>query len=174
MFLSQQLSPHFCCLHKEPFRVPPLAPAYRIHVWNLLTSLASYRERDDTNERPIIFVCHSLGGLVCEDALVRSRERHEPHLQNILRSTRGISFLGTPHHGAGLARWAELLSRAIGVVKQTNPEIVAVLQSESEVLARIQDSFHTMVMAQAGDVSGLIDICCYEELPLPGVGQVRP
>ncbi|KAK3937092.1 hypothetical protein QBC46DRAFT_344911 [Diplogelasinospora grovesii] len=122
------------------------------------------------NERPIIFICHSLGGLVCEDALVKSRERSEQHLQNILRSTRGIAFLGTPHCGAGLARWAELLSRSIGVVKQTNAEIVAVLRSESEVLARIQDSFHTMVMARGREGSGLIDICCfYEELPLPGV-----
>jgi hypothetical protein len=108
-------------------------------------------------------------------ALVRSRERSEPHLQNILRSTCAIAFLGTPHHGAGLAHWAELLARAIGVVKQTNTEIVAVLQSESEVLARIQDSFHTMVKARGGEGLGLIDICCfYEELPLPGVGQVRP
>ena len=107
--------------------------------------------------------------------MVRSRERPEPHLQNIIRSTRGVAFLGTPHHGAGLARWAELLARAIGVVKQTNTEIVTVLQSESEVLARIQDSFHTMVMSRGIDGSGLIDICCfYEELPLPGVGQVRP
>ncbi|KAB5515379.1 P-loop containing nucleoside triphosphate hydrolase protein, partial [Coniochaeta sp. 2T2.1] len=145
------------------------------HAWNLLTSLASYRDRDDTYERPIVFVCHSLGGLVCEDALVRSRERPEPHLQNILRFTRGIAFLGTPHHGAGLARWAELLARAIGVAKQTSTENVAVLQSESEVLARIQDSFHTMVMARGRDGSGLIDICCfYEELPLPGLGQVVP
>jgi hypothetical protein len=108
-------------------------------------------------------------------ALVKSRERPEQHLQNILRSTRGITFLGTPHHGAGLARWAELLARAIGVVKQTNAEIVAVLQSESEVLARVQDSFHTMVIARSREGSGFINICCfYEELPLPGVGQVRP
>ena len=107
-------------------------------------------------------------------ALVKSNERHEPQLHNILRSTRAIAFLGTPHHGAGLARSAELLVRAIGVVKQTNTEIVAVLQDQSEVLARIQDSFHTMVMALGRDGSGLIDICCfYEELPLPGVGQVR-
>ncbi|KAB5515378.1 hypothetical protein GE09DRAFT_1231411 [Coniochaeta sp. 2T2.1] len=141
------------------------------HAWNLLTSLAAYRDRDDTNVRPIIFVCHSLGGL----ALVRSRERPEPHLQNILRSTRAIAFLGTPHHGAGLAYWAELLSRYIGVVKQTNSEIVAVLRSESEVLARIQASFHTMVMARSREGSGLTEICCfYEELPLPGIGQVVP
>lgn len=144
------------------------------HAWNLLTSLATYRERDDTNEQPIIFVCHSLGGLVCEDALIRSKERPERHLQNILRFTRGIAFLGTPHHGSSLARWAELLSRHIGVVKQTNTEIIAVLRRESEVLARIQDSFHTMIMARGTGASERIHITCFfEELPLPGIGQVR-
>ncbi|KAM7196692.1 hypothetical protein V8F33_006032 [Rhypophila sp. PSN 637] len=145
------------------------------HAWNLLTSLASYRENDNTNERPIIFVCHSLGGLVCEDALVTSRQRPEQHLQNILRSTCGIVFLGTPHHGAGLAGWAELLSRSIGLVKQTNSKIIEVLRRDSEVLARIQDSFHTMIMARSKEGLPPIEITCfYEELPLPGVGVVVP
>jgi hypothetical protein len=107
--------------------------------------------------------------------LVTSRQRPEKHLQNILQSTRGIAFLGTPHHGAGLARWAELLSRHIGLVKQTNTEIVAVLRRESEVLARIQEGFHTMVKARSREGQGQIDITCFfEELPLPGVGQVGP
>ncbi|KAK0619529.1 hypothetical protein B0T14DRAFT_479768 [Immersiella caudata] len=145
------------------------------HAWNLMTSLATYRERDETNERPIIFVCHSLGGLVCEDALVTLRQRSERHLQNILQSTRGIAFLGTPHHGSALARWAEFLSRSIGLIKQTNTEIVAILRRESEVLARIQDGFHTMVMARREDGLQPIQISCfYEELPLPGVGHVVP
>ncbi|GAB1315441.1 hypothetical protein MFIFM68171_05651 [Madurella fahalii] len=145
------------------------------HAWNLVTSLSSYRDEDGTNERPIIFVCHSLGGLVCKDALVKSNERPEPHLQGIVASTRGIAFLGTPHHGAGLARLAELLSRSIGLIHQTNTEIVAVLRRESEVLARIQDSFDTMVMARnQGDVQPIEISCFYEELPLPGIGQVVP
>jgi hypothetical protein len=67
------------------------------------------------------------------------------------------------------------LSRSIGVIKQTNTEIVTVLRRESEVLARIQDSFHAIVMARSGERLQPIQISCfYEELPLPGVGQVGP
>ncbi|KID85820.1 sesB-related regulatory protein [Metarhizium guizhouense ARSEF 977] len=140
------------------------------HAWKLLTALSTYREEDDTNERRIIFVCHSLGGLVCEDALVTSKQRSEPHLHGIIRSTRGIIFLGTPHHGAGLARWAEMLAKAVGHIKQANPKVVQVLQRDSEVLARIQYSFHTIIMTRnkEGNRNGAppIEITCfYEELP---------
>lgn len=44
---------------------------------------------------------------------------------------------------------AERLSRAIGVIKQTNTKTVEVLQRDSEALARIQDGFHTIVLARA-------------------------
>ena len=105
--------------------------------------------------------------------MVTSRQRSERHLQNILRSTRGIAFLGTPHHGAGLARWAELLYRTISAIKQTDAQIVEVLRRDSEVLARVQDSFHTMVMARNKEGLKPIEISCfYEELPLPAVGLV--
>ncbi|KAH7152551.1 hypothetical protein EDB81DRAFT_649268, partial [Dactylonectria macrodidyma] len=103
------------------------------------------------------------------------KQRPGRHLQNILRSTRGIIFLGALHHGAGLARWAELVSRSIGLVKQTDPSIVQVLRRDSEVLARVQDSFHAMVKARATEGLPPIEISCfYEELPLPGVGLVVP
>lgn len=145
------------------------------HAMNLLAAIAAYREKDDTNDRPIIFVCHSLGGLVCEDALSTSQQRPESHLKNVLQCTRGIIFLGTPHHGSGLANWAGGLARAIGVLKQTNPEILAVLKSDSEVLERVQNSFHTMIRSRSQDGLPPIEITCfYEELPLPGVGVVVP
>jgi hypothetical protein len=82
-------------------------------------------------------------------------------------------FLGTPHHGAGLAHWAESLANAIGVLKQTNAEILAVLKSDSEVLERIQGNFHTMIRARNQNGLAPIEITCfYEQLPLPGVGTV--
>lgn len=142
---------------------------------NMLTSIATYRGDDNTNNRPITFVCHSLGGLVCQDALVTAGQRPEHHLRNILYSTRGIIFLGTPHHGAGLAKWAEMLAKSIGILKQTNPDILAVLETDSEVLARIQDSFHTMIRSRNQDGARPIEMTCfYEELPLPGIGVVVP
>ncbi|KAI3113481.1 hypothetical protein CBS147333_2919 [Penicillium roqueforti] len=145
------------------------------HALNLLTSLSSYRDSSDTNERPVIFVCHSLGGLVCKDALFQSRQRPEPHLHNILDCTRGIIFLGTPHHGASFAKLAEVVSRSIGLLKQTNSKIVDVLKRDSEVLARIQDGFHTMIKAHSTAETPPIEVTCfYEELPVLGVGFVVP
>ncbi|KAL6913692.1 hypothetical protein FSST1_011452 [Fusarium sambucinum] len=145
------------------------------HSMNLLTAVATLRENEDTNNRPIIFVCHSLGGLVCEDALSMAQTSPEQHLKQVLLCTRGIIFLGTPHHGSGLAHWAGAMAKSIGLLKQTNPAILDVLRSNSEVLARVQMGFHTMIQARAKDELPQINITCFfEELPLPGVGPVVP
>jgi hypothetical protein len=59
------------------------------------------------------------------------------------------------------------------MIKEANPEIVQVLKRDSEVLARIQDGFHTMIRARNMDGLQPINITCFfEELPLLGVGFV--
>lgn len=103
-------------------------------------------------------------------ALFTSQIRPESHLHSILPSTRGIIFLGTPHHGASLAKWADFICRSISLVKQTNSEILNVLKRDSEVLARIQDGFLTMVRSVGPPP---IEVTCfYEMLPVLGVGLV--
>ncbi|KAL7764623.1 hypothetical protein ACKLNR_005768 [Fusarium oxysporum f. sp. zingiberi] len=145
------------------------------HAYNLVTALASLRQGDNTNERPIIFICHSLGGLVCQDALVIANQRSEQHLQDIVNFTRGVIFLGTPHHGSSLAKIGELVSRSVGLIKETNSDIVKVLTRDSEVLARIQDSFQALLMTRSKDEVSMIDITCfYEELPTKGLGLIVP
>jgi hypothetical protein len=102
-----------------------------------------------------------------------AQQRPERHLNQVLHCTRGIIFLGTPHHGSGLAHWAESLAKAMGVLKQTNAEILAVLKSDSEVLERVQNDFRTMIRSRGQDGLPPIEIICFvEEFPLPRVGIV--
>ncbi|KAL2800599.1 hypothetical protein BJX66DRAFT_332162 [Aspergillus keveii] len=151
------------------------------HAMNLITALATWREQDDTNDRPILFVCHSLGGIVCQDAqapayaITTSQQYPERHIQGLAKCIAGIIFLGTPHGGSGLAQGAEKLARAINLIKQTNPNILSVLEKESEVLARIQNSFHAFIRSKLVTDGKAVEITSfYEELPLPGIGLVVP
>ncbi|KAK7917452.1 hypothetical protein PG985_011060 [Apiospora marii] len=145
------------------------------HARNFLNLLTSYRAQSQSVDRPIILVAHSMGGLMCEDALLASQNSSEHHLRAILECTYGILFLGTPHSGSGLATSAERLAKLIGLLKNTNPQILGVLRRDSEVLSRIQDDFHTMLRSRIYDGYPHINIsCCYEELPLPGIGEVVP
>lgn len=143
------------------------------HAGNLVNALVQIRERTDTQGRPLVFVTHSLGGLITEDALLFSKNSAEPHLQDVIHSVMGICFLGTPHCGSDLARWGGVAGRLVNAVKTANVELVNVLKPDSEVLARVQREFHSMLRTLARDTSKALDICCFfEELPMRGVGEV--
>jgi len=88
----------------------------------------------------------------------------EKHIRDIRVHTTAIAFLGTPHHGSDLAAWAAFGSRMSKIIKQSNTEIIAILEPCSEVLASIQKGFHNQLRI-LNDQN--IDITCfYEELPL--------
>ncbi|CCE00659.1 alpha/beta fold hydrolase [Bradyrhizobium sp. STM 3809] len=59
----------------------------------------------------IIFVCHSLGGLVVKQLLrtAASEAEHRADASDFLARVKKIAFLATPHNGAELATWADRL-----------------------------------------------------------------
>ncbi|KAF2266736.1 TPR-like protein [Lojkania enalia] len=68
----------------------------------LVAELCADRELANATTRPIIFVCHGLGGLLAKRALVYSHSRRQKaieHLRSICISTYGILFMATPHNG---------------------------------------------------------------------------
>lgn len=144
------------------------------HAKNLLHAISRHRHNDGTSARPLYFASHSLGGLVCEDALLSSRNSAEAHLQSIFKVTRGLIFLGTPHSGAALAKYGEAFLKSLGLLKKTTKEIIRVLTMESEVLARIQADFHTMIRGSAQTGTTMAITCFYEELPVLGIGMIVP
>lgn len=54
-------------------------------------------------QRPLFFICHSLGGLLVKMLLRRALDSLSPEMQDVARQTRAVLFLATPHSGVKLA-----------------------------------------------------------------------
>jgi len=98
-----------------------------------------------------------------------SRDGRYAHLQTIERSTVGICFLGTPHHGADLAKWGGFLADLVNVVKKMNSAPVDLLKRDSEMLRDVQDGFHNLLEKRKESDRRIEITSCYETLAL-----VRP
>jgi protein SERAC1 len=81
--------------------------------------------------------------------------------------------MGTPHKGAWMADWARIPADALGLVKSTN-KLLSILQTgtSNEFLQSIQDRFWEMIREQRESGRRLEVTCFFEELGLPGVGEV--
>ncbi|KAJ4286501.1 hypothetical protein N0V90_013201 [Kalmusia sp. IMI 367209] len=122
---------------------------------DLLATVTAYREHDNT-------------------ALVEA-VRGSESLEQVINCTRGIVFFGTPYHGSSRASWVASLADVIGMVKQTQADILTDLQSELVQLEQLQTAFHSLVSLRNKFEPTSIQItCCYEELALKGVGIVVP
>lgn len=120
-----------------------------IHAEQLVAELYANRRTQKATERPLIFVTHSLGGLVVKRALIYSSEIHSgkiEHLRSIFISTYGILFLGTPHGGSDIAEWD---TRLESICKATLPagsissqsQLVTAFRTSSETIQNIDRSF---------------------------------
>lgn len=68
----------------------------------LLDGLAIFRRRTGAQKRPLLFVCHSLGGVVLKEALVLSSKQavqERSDLHDIAAATHGLVLLGVPNLG---------------------------------------------------------------------------
>jgi pimeloyl-ACP methyl ester carboxylesterase len=59
--------------------------------------------------RPVIFIMHSMGGLVVK-SLIATSALGSPAQRQLVAQIRGLVFCGTPHRGSALASAARLLS----------------------------------------------------------------
>ena len=80
------------------------------HGRTFLRALAVNRSRSNCQNRPLIFVAHSLGGLIVKEALRLSwEEKYHKELQSVYRSTLATIFFGTPHRGSEDAAWGDAI-----------------------------------------------------------------
>ena len=87
-------------------------------------------------ETPLIFVTHSMGGLVAKKACVLGQ--NDEHYKALVRSISAIIFLSTPHRGTNLA---ETLNRILVASFQSARNFITDLNRSSVALEEINEQF---------------------------------
>ncbi|KAL8744866.1 MAG: hypothetical protein Q9190_002940 [Brigantiaea leucoxantha] len=149
-------------------------PASKQYIWQhahgLVSDLAHFREETETVHRPIIFIAHSLGGLVVKSALIHADLTRQGHLERrkaIKNSTHGVNFVGTPHQGGNGVEIGKIIVNVASAMQHTTQNAVQHLSKHSEWLQQQTTDY----LAISADFE---TVCFYEtyRTALPGLGHL--
>ncbi|KAK0706164.1 hypothetical protein B0T26DRAFT_788792 [Lasiosphaeria miniovina] len=145
----------------------------RAHATDLLSKLYDDREEDEAAMiRPIIFVGHSLGGIIIKQAIRLARDKQK--FKSLWEASRGIAsremFFATPQWGMDEAAWdffAECVLRRNAPEKDVDPTETMVndIKLNSEMMYRISQDFKAVQ-------KNLAFVSFVEEVPMDGAKQV--
>lgn len=114
-----------------------LPQALYLHSNRLLEQLANLRNDDKAKKRRIIFIAHSLGGLIVKSALVQASVvigEQDVHLKAIELLTVGVLFFGTPQRELQWKKWSDLFGRMLRFTMKTQlKETIQPLADQAEV-----------------------------------------
>lgn len=129
---------------------------------DLLQRLKQDRDTPAKADRPILFIAHSLGGIIVEQvnhslfsifrsmlkadglkAIITANDQSNCY-GDLLEHVEALAFFGVPHHGANLANWAYYVSCLwqyswFGYL--TNRNYVHALRARSKALTDISERF---------------------------------
>ena len=109
---------------------------------DLANNFALKLANNDFGERPIVFIVHSMGGLVVKELVTAAGALGGENWDRVVKVTRGIVFLGTPHHGAHMAT----VAKGFAALLRTQEHL-----KQMEFAARALDQLHKRFMKwQAG------------------------
>ena len=129
------------------------------HATNLLSDMADMLESSEPT-LPIIFVVHSLGGIIVKavssviyglthvrkltilKAMNQSSETHGTRLKIVIPDVIGIVFLGTPHRGSQSASIGRMAYQITTIAtRQPNRKLLRALEKNSDTLEQVGNSF---------------------------------
>ncbi|RYC59947.1 hypothetical protein CHU98_g6255 [Xylaria longipes] len=126
----------------------------------MLTSLQSVREK--CQRRPVVFIGHSMGGLVIAKAIIIADQRRDK-FPIMFEAIAVAAFFGTPFGGAPVASAAAMyanVAEKIGLA--TSSKLLDLMKEGDEGLRELKHEFMRLV----GKLSPKIELFCfYEEKP---------
>ncbi|WP_229414322.1 MULTISPECIES: hypothetical protein [Moorena] len=142
-------------------------------LFDQASNLLDWLDSCDLGKRPLVFITHSMGGLVVKEML-NSAQTFEN--QGILKQTKGIVFLATPHTGAHLAK----LIDNIGAFAQTTVSVKE-LKAHHPQLRKLNEWYRenvrslgiaTKVYYETQPFKGILVVD--EDSANPGIEKVKP
>jgi predicted alpha/beta hydrolase family esterase len=114
------------------------------HARDLLYELEEKRRK--AADRHLVFIAHSLGGILVKEVLRRSQTDPDERIKKIFTSTTGVFFFGTPHRGS--KDWASFGEGVAGMAcrllgMDMNNQVIHALLPSSPELELCQESFTT-------------------------------
>jgi hypothetical protein len=107
------------------------------------TEVLAVFDTDEIGKRPVVFVVHSLGGLLIKRVLKNAWESENPHWKQLVSATKGIVFLATPHSGANIANWVKYLGEKLLLLRIN--VVVEDLQAHDPELRRLNTWYRNKV-----------------------------
>jgi pimeloyl-ACP methyl ester carboxylesterase len=127
---------------------------------NVLLELVSKR----VGERPLVFVTHSMGGLLVKQLIRAANDSADARQRAIVEQTRGVCFIATPHIGADPAKWASYFGKLLGTTVA-----MAELKSHAPHLLNLNQWYRNFVSREHCSIKTLT---FYEKKPLPVIGLI--
>ncbi|KAF4437144.1 ankyrin repeats (3 copies) domain-containing protein, partial [Fusarium austroafricanum] len=135
---------------------------------DLANRLEIFRQDSQERQRPLIFICHSLGGVVFKEFLVQVTL--DKDLEHLAKSVAGVIFLGRPHRGSRVASQARLLSKIVNTATLgagARSDLIKTLQVSSMELKAV--SRHARY-----PLKSLVIVSFYEQQPTGRSMVVEP
>nr|CAD7443967.1 unnamed protein product [Timema bartmani] len=99
--------------------------------------------RAGLGQRPLMWVGHSMGGLLVKSILVKAWQSSDPELEGIWRNTRAVAFYSVPHRGSPLAALRQTTqfllwpSTEVQELRQDSPALLALHQKFLDLLGAV-------------------------------------
>ncbi|MBE3043532.1 hypothetical protein IMZ48_13365 [Candidatus Bathyarchaeota archaeon] len=110
-------------------------------------TLFACAQQGNASTRPIIFIAHSLGGILVKNALALAYHGDGKHATTWV-FTYGILFFGVPHGGTPDATWGKISGNIIRVYDSTqNTSFLSSIERDSAYNERLNESFKPLLEA---------------------------
>ncbi|SPJ79156.1 uncharacterized protein FTOL_07547 [Fusarium torulosum] len=105
----------------------------------LINNLKDFRREENEKSRDVLFICHSLGGIIVKKAILLHLA-DEP-ARAVQRSIVGVFFMGTPHSGSSIAGFGSVIAKITSSFIDAPRSLIRLLKTDSSTLYDISRDF---------------------------------